>query len=106
MILKLDHLIFGNGFGLKSPFFDNVFYLLSGDLYTFSYGLGAQLTSIQWTHPKPGERRTLAEREFVVAYSSRSWLRVRVEWTMVGMPNDLDGMHSKIQELQDYLRKI
>lgn len=43
MILELDYLIFGNGYGMAAPRHDNVFYWLSGELYTFSYGFGAQL---------------------------------------------------------------
>lgn len=59
MILWLDHLIFGNGYGLRSPYFDNRYYWLSGQLYTWSGWLGAQLQSFQWFHPKPGEERRL-----------------------------------------------
>ena len=106
MILKLDNLIFGNGCGIKSPHCDNVFYWLSGDLYTFSHGLGAQLNSFQWTHPKPGERRTLAGREFVVFNSYRRWVRVNVSWAMTRMPSDIDGMNAAIRKLQADLQSI
>ncbi len=106
MIFKLDHLIFGNGHGIKSPLYDNVFYCLSGELYTFSYGFGAQLESFQWTHPLPGERRTLIGREFVVFNSYRRWCRVHVSWAMTDMPSDLDGMHIAIRKLQADLQSI
>jgi len=106
MIIALDHLIFGNGRGLKSPYFDDVYYWLSGELYTFSYGLGAQLHSFQWTHPKPGERRHLADREFVVFQSRRRWFRVEVSWAMVNLPNDLDGENFEIRKLKKELRAI
>ncbi len=53
----LDHQIFGNVHGMKSPYWDNRFYWLNGRLYTWIGGLGAQLQSQQWFHPKPGETR-------------------------------------------------
>lgn len=106
MIIAIDHLIFGNGYGLKSPYSDNVYYWLSGELYTFSHGLGAQLHSIQWTHPKACERRTLAGREFVVFQSKRKWLRVSVSWAMVRMPDNLDDANAKIGKLKADLQSI
>lgn len=106
MILKLDHLIFGNGFGLKSPRYDEIFYCLDGEIYTFSHGFGAQLRSFQWTHPKPGERRTIVGREFVVFNSCRRWLRVKVSWAMTRMPLDIDGMNAAIRELHEDLKSI
>lgn len=104
--LWLDHLIFGNGRGLKSPYFDNHFYWLGGRLYTFSYGFGAQLQSFQWTHPNAGERRKLCGREFQPLHSSRSWLRVEVAWSMVDMPKSLDDGHEAIRQLKADLDKI
>lgn len=106
MILPLDHKLFGNGYGLKSPYFDSTFYWLNGELYTFVYGFGAQLQSIQWTHPVPGERRTLLGREFVVFSSRREWLRVSVCWSMVNMPKDLDRMHIMIRKLKSDLNDL
>ena len=106
MILELDYLIFGNGYGMAAPRHDNVFYWLSGELYTFSYGFGAQLKSFQWTHPKPGERRTLAGREFVVFNSYRRWVRVNVSWAMTRMPSNIDGMNAAIRKLQADLQSI
>lgn len=106
MIIKIDHLIFGNGYGIKSPHYDNVFYWLSGELYTFSYGFGAQLHSCQWTHPKPGERRTLIGREFVAFNSYRRRARVHVSWSMTRMPSDIDGMHAAIRNLKADLQAL
>ncbi len=106
MIFPLDHKLFGNGHGLKSPYFDSTFYWLNGELYSFIYGLGAQLQSIQWTHPVPGERRTLLGREFVVFSSRRKWLRVVVHWAMVNMPEDLERMHVVIRKLQADLQAL
>ncbi len=91
-MLWLDHLIFGNGYGLKSPYFDNKFYWLvdtsfdrkheRGRLYTWIGGLGAQLSSREWTHPKPGECRKLLGREFKPFNSNRKGLRVDVSWAI------------------------
>src|SRR3546814_6094408 len=76
MILPLDHLIFGNGHGMKSPYFDNRFYWLSGELYTWIGGLGAQLRSIQWRHPKPGEVRHLCRRSEEHTSELQSLMRI------------------------------
>lgn len=83
MIIWLDHKIFGNGRGMKSPFHDDSFYWLSGQLYKFTFGFGAQLRSYQWTHPKAGERRNLIGRQFTPLHSHRRWFRVSVAWCMV-----------------------
>ena len=106
MSLWLDHKIFGNGNGMKSPYFDDVFYWLSGRLYTWIGGLGAQLRSTQWTHPKPGERRVLAGEEFVVFWSSRSWLRVEVTWKMVRLPENIAMANARIRQLRHTLNNL
>lgn len=41
-MLFLDFLIFGNGHGLASPYFDDRFYWLSGRLYTWIGGFGTR----------------------------------------------------------------
>jgi hypothetical protein len=105
MIMWLDHLIFGNGYGLGSPYFDQRFYWLSGQLYTWIGGFGAQLQSFQWVHPKPGERRMLAAREFVAFNSSRRWLRVSVSWSMVGLPHGIDEANAAIRGLKRDLER-
>jgi hypothetical protein len=105
-MLELDHIIFGNGFGMRSPYFDNRFYWLSGRLYTWVGGLGAQLQSHQWTHPKAGERRTLAGREFVIFSSSRRWCRVECAWALVGLPKDINAANAEIRELRKALNEI
>ena len=108
-MIWLDHLIFGNGRGLMSPYFDNRFYWLvdtmrgrktgRGRLYTFSHGFGAQLHSKEWRHPKAGTRRRLIGRDFVIFQSSRRWLRVDVSWAMVGMPRPIDEANEAIRRL-------
>jgi len=104
MILLIDHWLFGDGGGLKSPYYDDVFYWLSGELYTFFHGLGAQLQSIQWTHPKPGETRILAGRKFVVYQSRRRWFRVMVSWSLVRLPEDAIEAHEEIRSLHSSLQ--
>lgn len=111
MIVWLDQKIFRSGFGLRSPYFDDRYYWLvdtrdrdrkgrNGELYTFSAGFGAQLSSFQWRHPKPGERRRLIGRDFVVFNSSRSWFRVHVSWAMTGMPRDIDSANTAIRAIE------
>lgn len=115
-MLILDHLIFGNGHGLRSPINDNRFYWLTdqnriwphqhGQLYTFMAGLGAQLHSFQWRHPRAGERRKLAGRQFVVFASTRRWIRVEVAWAMVGLPSDLDEANAALRALKSDLGEL
>lgn len=111
MALSLDFLIFGNGYGLKSPYFDDLFFWIvdtkpggrqhgKGSLYTWIGGLGAQLDSRQWRMPELGERRHLAGHEFVAFQAARSWVRVRVSWALVDLPKDLDEAHAAIRNLK------
>lgn len=86
----LDFKLFGNGYGLGSPRFDDVFYYLNGKFYTWIGGFGAQLQSIEWFTPKPGTRRRLMGHNFVVFNSTRSFLRVRVSWAIIA-PNQLQA---------------
>lgn len=106
MILWLDHLIFGNGYGMRTPFWDCPFYWLNGELYTASSGLGAQLHSIQWRHPKPQERRLLCGREFKPFISTRRWLRVQVSWAMVGLPKDINDANATIRQFRTELAAL
>lgn len=105
-MLELDHAIFGNGNGMKSPYHDNHFYWVSGRLYTWIGGFGAQLKSYQWTHPKAGERRTLAGREFVIFSSSRRWCRVECAWALVDLPKDINEANAALRDLRGTLDSI
>lgn len=110
MIMWLDHQLFGNGYGLASPYFDTRYYWLvdtsngrekgRGELYHFMSGFGAQLESFQWRHPLPGETRRLCGREFVVFLSSREFLRVRVSWAMKHAPSDVGEKLTAIRALE------
>ena len=75
--MMLNFLLFGNGHGLKSPFFDDKFYWLvdvkrksraskNGRFYKWIGGFGAQLESIEWRKPDIGQRRVLFGHEFKV----------------------------------------
>lgn len=99
MIPWLDHKIFGPGLGLKSAGADDVLYWLSGELYAFIPSLGAQLVSVQWTHPRAGSVRTLAGRSFDLFYSERRWGRVRVTWGLLGGPTDADAIQDLLSDL-------
>jgi len=108
MIIWLDHLIFGNGHGLKTPYFDDKFYWLKdaktgkSEFYQFSGGYGAQLTSFQWRHPRPGERRRLRGVDFTAFQSSRQWCRVRVSWAL-HLSDNINVANRQIRVLQDHL---
>jgi len=116
MTLVLDHAIFGNGYGLASPYFDATYHWLvdtsieerhgrNGRLYNFIGGLGAQLRSFEWFAPPAGTRRVLCGREFVVFQTSRRGLRVDVSWAMTGLPRDLDAANAQIRALGSALGK-
>jgi len=105
-MLWLDHLIYGNGNGLATPYFDGRFYWLvdkhtdKGELYSWSGWFGAQLQSFQWTHPNAGERRRLAGREFKPFHSTRSLGRVRVAWALTDMPKNIDECNTVLRKLE------
>lgn len=114
MIMWLDHKLWGNGRGMKSPFFDDRFYWLvdtaggerqdqNGQLYVWSGYLGAQLASFQWTRPRMSERRELCGRLFKPFQVERRGPRVRVSWTWIDLPEDLDAAHAAIAKLQEQL---
>lgn len=115
MIFWLDHKIFGNGHGLSSPICDGRYYWLSGQFYTFMGGFGAQLHSIQWTHPNAGEERKLFGYRFRPLHSTREWLwlfrdslfpiplpisRVMIAWGRVDLPRDIDGANAALREMR------
>jgi hypothetical protein len=102
MTPALDFRIFGNGFGFGAPYHDQAFYWLSGEFYTFIGGLGAQLSSVQWTHPKPGEVRKICGVEFRPFNSHRRWGRVMVSWA-TRLPHDLDEANAWIRQFKAHL---
>lgn len=121
MSLWLDHKIFGNGFGLKSPYFDNKFYWLSGQLYTWIGGFGAQLQSIEWFNPRPYERRELLGRQFRPFNGSRQRLWINrdgfvpiplpiskscISWSMTSFPSDIDKANEVLRELKKELDNL
>lgn len=114
----LDWLLFGDGHGMRSPFFDDVFYWLKdtserqrknaeGRFYRSSGGLGAQLYSIEWRMPCPGTRRVLSGHEFRVFHARRKWLRVEVSWAMTGLGRlSLDEQNAAIADMRAKLGSV
>lgn len=90
MIIWLDHLLFGNGRGLKSPCFDNDFYWLKdrnsgkSEIYVWSGWFGSQLKSFQWKYPCVGEERVLCGETFIPKSATTRFGRVMVNWGLVG----------------------
>lgn len=96
MTLWIDFLLFGNGRGLAAPRHDQRFYWLGGRLYTWIGGYGAQLQSIEWRCPRPGERRLIAGTEWSPFGVHRRWCKWRVSWVEVGF----DGTREQILEIE------
>lgn len=113
MIVWLDFLAFGNGWGMGMPHCDGILYWLKdantkrSEFYTFSPGLGAQLHSYQWRHPNAGEERALANFTFRPLHSTRKRFgRVEVAWAMVGMAGKpVDVQRVMLDTLLDALRR-
>lgn len=114
MIFWLDWLLFGNGRGMQSPYYDDVFYWLKdttierakakGRFYRFSGWFGCQLAAVEWRAPPVGTRRFLAGREFVLLRATRKFLRVETSWTMVSLKGvPIDEANERIRELRDNL---
>jgi hypothetical protein len=99
----IDFRIFGNGYGFAAPYFDQPFYWLSGDFYTFMHGFGAQLHSVQWTHPRAGERRNICGVEFRPLHSHRRWGRVMVAWS-TKLPQGMDQANEWLGQFERHLR--
>jgi hypothetical protein len=116
MIVWLDHKIFGNGHGLKSPFHDDNFYWISGELYNWSGWLGAQLQSFQWRHPNASEVRELNGRRYKPFGSYRKFMwwkifplpiaRVQVSWALTDLPDDLDKANETLRKIQKELGEL
>lgn len=108
--------VFGSGYGMAAPFWNQTFYWLvdtlrtersakNGRFYTFMGGLGAQLHSFEWRMPEPGTRRKLAGMEFEVFNVSRGRWGVMwsVAWALVGFPRNIDEANAKIREIEKNL---
>jgi len=102
MMFWLDWKLFGNGWGMASPFCDDVFYWLRGHWYQWIGGFGAQLQSIEWLTPKPGTTRTLLGQEFRVFSANRRGPRVRVSWALAQSSEvtaeRLRELHSRLKD--------
>lgn len=102
MIPALDFRIFGNGHGFGAPYWDQTFYWLSGEFYTYMAGLGAQLHSVQWTHPKAHEVRRLCGVDFRPFSSRSKWGRVMVAWS-TKLPDDLTAANEWLRQFRAHL---
>lgn len=108
---KLDWLLFGNGHGMASPYFDDTFYWLKdmsrgdrkkakGRFYRLGGGFGAQLYSVEWTKPEIGAERLLAGMTFRVFHATRVGPRVDVAWSHVPKPKtaqDLEAISTTVK---------
>lgn len=104
----IDWKLFGNGFGMGSPFWDDAFFWLRdrsngergpGYFYRWGGGFGAQLYSIEWFAPKAGTRRNLFGRDFVVFSVHRKWLRVEVSWALARGVREAEEIRALREEL-------
>lgn len=105
MLLPLDFWIFGNGKGFAAPYWNQTFHWLNGELYTFQPGLGAQLHSVQWTHPKAGERRRICDVEFRPLHSHRRWGRVKIAWEACSLPTDLNQANNWLDQFANHISR-
>ena len=109
MAIWLDMLIFGSGFGLGAPYWDQRFYWLCDGraqrsrFYTWIGGYGAQLQSFAWRHPKAGTEIEIAGERLRIFSSHRRWIRVRCSWALVRLPHGLDEQRSAIDRFQKRL---
>ena len=99
----LDFRLFGNGHGMAPPYWDGTFYWLSGDMYRWSWGFGAQLHSFGWRIPAPGTERRLFGHTFRVFSATRRGPRVMIAWGHAPAIRD-SGEIARIQ--QDMLDHI
>lgn len=113
MIYWLDWKYFGNGKGMGSPYFDDVFYWLKdmskgnretakGRFYLCHPGFGAQLVSFEWFKPEAGTTRHLAGMDFRVFNAIRRWLRVDVSWGRVPVVSGIDDLNSVVNSIQKW----
>lgn len=106
----LDWKLFGSGWGMASPYWDDVFYWLRdmsqgrgrARFYRWTGGFGAQLHSVEWFAPKAGTRRRLFGQDFVVFRTDRRWLRVDVAWARSRELRDADEIRALRAVLQGW----
>ena len=109
MALWLDMLLFGSGYGLGAPYWDQKFYwLCDGEtqrarFYTWIGGYGAQLQSFSWRHPRAGTEIQIAGERLRIFSSHRRWIRVRCSWALVRLPPELDDSRLAIERFRNRL---
>lgn len=97
----LAHKLFGNGRGLKSPYWNDTYYWLSGRMYHQTGWIGCQLQSFEFFQPPVGERRRLVGREFRLTNAKRRFLLVQCSWCMVD-----DITNESVRALIDDLKEM
>lgn len=98
----LDWKLFGNGHGMASPAADDAFYWLSGRFYRPFGGLGAQLTSYEWSRPPAGTRRRIMDREIVIFQTHRKWFRVECSWALSPSVKDFEEVAAFHEKLKNW----
>lgn len=101
---------FGDGYGLSMPFWDNRFYWLHdaktkrAAWYSPFFGLGAQLHSIEFHKPEPGEERELFGHTFHVFQtgSHRRGFTVMTAWELDGGVKDMVQVRELLRELEQW----
>jgi len=116
MSLTIDHAIFGNGYGIATPYHDGRFYWLvdtskgrnagKGRLYTWIGGFGAQLRSFEWRMPRPGTERVLSGYRFRPFNVSRRRFRYDVSWARVDLPREIDASNAALREMQERIGRL
>ena len=109
--------VFGNGFGMGAPFWDQTFYWLvdtsegrdsgKGRFYSWIGGHGAQLTSFEFFCPRGGTERILAGRKFTVFNVSRG--RFGLMWSVAWatpLPQGIDKANAELRAIKDALGNI
>jgi len=99
--LWLDFLIFGNGYGLACPAFNQIFYWIEGRFYRHIGGYGAQLRSFEWRCPLPGTTRILLGRKFKVFLCHKRFIRWDCSWADEEIRTRKDLLN-----LEDDLRRL
>lgn len=107
-MLWLDHLIFGDGYGLRSPSCDDVYYWVGGKLIVWSGGYGSQLNTFQWFKPNVEDRIKVCGYEMRPFLSQRGRfpLRWRVSWCFVSHPDKSSEHNAQITDLRNKLMRI
>jgi len=79
-----------------------IFYQINGQFYSFSHGLGAQMTSSEWRRAPAGTQRTILGVNFTVFNTHRTGLKIETSWAMANH-GTLDEHNARIKEFEHRL---